>query len=456
MAECTLTEILDAREDRVRRREALQKETRCPVLSMTMNIPGAVKDSPLIRRTFGTWLSRIRTEFEAYSVAGPEVRLEKTGPEVLWVLRLPAQNLKKRCVLIEESDPAGRLLDLDVFDENGNALSRTELGFPERPCIVCGAAGRACAAGQRHPLEDVRHEAERRMQDYFQRRDPEAFAGLAEEALIKEVRVTPKPGLVDRRNNGSHKDMDLSLMEKSAKSLRPYFEACIRTGMNSASDTPEDTFLRLRKLGVEAENEMFSATGGVNTHKGAVYLFGILLGAFGRLWQADRLPSPEEMLREGGRIAARAVEEDLERIREKAASSKGLAGETIEKLTAGERIFLEYGLKGARGEAQEGFPTIRETALPYLNTAGMTEKKLSQLLLRIISLGKDTNLIARGGMDTASQAVSEIRKLLQEGEADARTIESLDDSFIRKNLSPGGSADLLAVSIFCKLVKTMT
>lgn len=442
MTECTLMEILNAREERVKRREALIKKSGCPVLSMTMNIPGAVKDGPLIRRTFHAWLDLLWTALEKSGASDAEIRYEKTGPELLWALDIPARELKRHCIDLEETDPAGRLADLDVYDEKGHAVSRTELGFQERPCILCGAPGRACAAGQMHPLSEVRAEAERRMRAFFSRKDPAHFAELAVSSLIMEARTTPKPGLVDGRNSGSHKDMDLRLMIRSAEALGPYFEACIRAGMDSVKKAPEETFPLLRKLGLEAEKTMFSVTDGVNTHKGAVYLFGILLGAFGRLWQADRFPEPEKMLLEGGKIASASVEEDL----------RTIGSLPDNALTSGQRIYRDYGLRGARGEAADGFPSVRLTALPYLR-AHREEGRYQSVLLHLIALGKDTNLIARCGFTDAKEAVEKVRALLSAGEPGLSALEELDDWFIRKNLSPGGSADLLAVSIFCMLLE---
>ncbi len=446
MTECTLLEILDAREDRVRRREALQKKKRCPVLSLTMNIAGAVKDTPLIRRAFHACLDVLWEEFREASASDPELMYRKTGPELLWALRVPARELKAYCIDLEEGDPSGRVLDLDVYDETGRAVSRTDLGAPERSCIVCGAPGRACAAGQKHSVEEVRAEAERRMREAFFRRDPVVFAEMAMASLIMEAGATPKPGLVDTRNSGSHKDMDFGLMAKSAEALSPCFEDCVRAGVRSASEAPEETFSQLRRLGIRAEKTMYRATGGVNTHKGAIYLFGIALGALGRLWQADHFPTPEEMLFEGGRIASDAVEKDFQAIRSL----------PEKKLTAGQRIYLEYGLKGARGEAAEGFPSVREVALPYLRAHEKEDCKYQHALLHLIALGKDTNMIARGGYETAQESVGEVRALLKKGEPDMKTIEALDERFIGKNLSPGGSADLLALSMFCRLMRQYT
>ena len=443
MKECTLEEILEAREDRMRRREALQKEKRCPVISMTMNIPGAMKDSPMIEHVFDWYMGELQTLFGEDAEGDYEALYKDTGPELLWAVRRPAREVKRAAIRLEEQYPAGRLLDIDVFDEEGNAISRTDLGLPERGCLVCGAPGRACASRQLHPIGEVRAEAERRMKEFLLEKAADVFAETAKEALVAEVNITPKPGLVDRRNNGSHRDMDHALMKKSARALAPYFRSCFMIGVESLGETQEETFLRLNRAGREAEKTMFDATGGVNTHKGAIYLFGILLGALGRLWRIDSLPETEELLLECGRIAKRSVEE----------SFAALSGVPEEKMTAGQRIYLHYGLRGARGEAADGFPSIREIALPFLREHEGEENVWPRLLLYLIAAGKDTNLIARGGMDGAEEAVAKVRALIEHGEPGTEEIEALDDWFIERRLSPGGCADLLALTVFLDTIR---
>lgn len=437
----TLAQVLEAREERARRQKEMLSANGLPLLSFTVVSPGNVKSSPLIRRFFDFHVARIEKALGA-RLRESRVCLYAAGPHYLAALNENAETLKRSCVELEESFPAGRLLDLDVINTDGAALSRTALGLPERGCLVCGKPGRACAAGQLHPYGDLVRAAERLMEDFFAEEDPKALAALATNALIREVHVTPKPGLVDESNNGSHKDMDLALMEKSARALAPYFESCVRIGVETAWKEPEETFPLLRKAGLDAESAMFAATGGVNTHKGAIYLFGILLGALGRLWQAEALPEIEAVLKEGGRIAEKAVGEDLYEI----------ARLPEERLTAGQRLYRDHGMTGARGEAAAGFAALRETALPYLAAHRKEKEAPARVLLRLIARGTDTNLVARGGKEKADEAVNAVKELLAKGEPGLEEIRRLDKDFIRQNLSPGGSADLLALALFCESI----
>ncbi|MBO4411153.1 MAG: citrate lyase holo-[Lachnospiraceae bacterium] len=440
MSITSLSSLLNAREKRVRERETLLHTFGCPVLTYTLNIPGAEKDSALIRRFFKSYLDILMGRLAPFFAAPLNVVYPETGPECMVPVRMDANELKRIAVEIESSSGSARLLDLDVTDASGRQVSRTDLGFPERECIVCGKIGRQCAAAETHPKEEVVKAAVRLMEDHFLNGDASVFADLAVQALIREVHLTPKPGLVDEANPGSHRDMDLKLMETSAYALKPYFHDAFLSGTDSKDLPAEEAFARLKELGLEGEKTMFSATGGVNTHKGAVYLFGCVLGAVGRLWRADRIPRSDEVLKEAGTLSKKAAEDDLSRIARK---PKG-------NLTAGEAIYRQYGLTGARGEAMNGFPSVRNTSLPYLRSHAADPLALQKTLLMIIALGNDTNLIARGGRETAMTAVSVVRDLLKKGEPARQDIERLDRLFIEKNLSPGGSADLIAVTVFCR------
>ncbi len=438
----TAKQVLAAREARATRQTEWLARYRMPLVCCTMNVAGAEKDSPMIRRCFARLILRLEASFGALPVRRKELRFLPTGPECFFAVSGDALQIKKRCVQTENACAAGRLLDADVLKKNGAQISRTALGFPERGCIVCGKPGRSCAAGQLHSYEEIRQKTADLMRAFLRASEPPYIAQRAVDALLREVHVTPKPGLVDEENNGSHTDMDLPLMEKSARSLLPYFETCVRIGMETEFLEPAETFPLLRDAGIEAEKTMFRATGGVNTHKGAVYLFGILLGAYGRLWTPEASPTTPALLREAGRVAEDAAREDFRRIAERG-----------ERNTAGEKLYLAYGLTGVRGEAADGFPTVLNALGPLTEKeitaeAFLENDNLCRVLLGIIAGGKDTNLIARGGVETAKRAADAARALLASGQIDPDAIRALDREYVSANLSPGGSADLLAVTIF--------
>lgn len=268
-------------------------------------------------------------------------------------------------------------------------------------------------------------------------------AFLATRALLDEVCVTPKPGLVDRANQGSHRDMDIFTFTASAAALAPYWGRCVRVGTETGDRPPEETFALLRQAGKEAEGAMFAATGGVNTHKGVIFSLGTVCGAVGRLLDQGALcREVPAILAECAAMTRRAVEADFAAM---------TAGGTRD--TAGQRLFLDYGLRGIRGEVADGLPSVSAVALPALDAAEAAELSRNDAgrtaLLRLIAQVTDTNMIARGGRPAAEEAGTMTARLLERSPFPSwEEVEALDRVFIVRNLSPGGCADLLAIALF--------
>ncbi len=435
--EVSLHDILNARETRVRRQQSLLTEYRAPLLCFTMNIAGPVKTTPLIERGFYAGLELLDSRLPKEKLLFRESCVFPTGCEGNYVISMPAGELKQLCAQIEEKHPLGRLFDMDVIDTDGTKLERKT----QRSCMVCGATGRFCAASRAHSVEQLQAVTSEMLTRYFRNWDPERVAFLAVQSLMDEVHTTPKPGLVDCRNNGSHKDMDVHLFEISAHTLQPYFKRCVQIGQMTAHRTQEETFPLLRDAGLQAEKAMFQATGGINTHKGAIYTLGILCGSVGRLWSAEKpIADSEEILAECAGIVHASVQKDF-------ASAKGK--------TAGERLYLQQGIRGIRGEIAEGLPSVRNIGLPCFQqflADGFSENDAGvYTLLHLIASVVDTNLYKRGGEAGAQWAAKAASALLSAGQNPTiQQIEVLDDGFIARNLSPGGCADLLAVTYFLR------
>lgn len=411
MGEVTLQEVLDARENRASSQKRLLARYGKPLLGLTMNIAGPVKRSALgdllFRETLLTLQARLGNQ-----ILHEERVDEPTGPEAILVCSAPAEQVKALAVELESVCPAGRLLDLDVIGTDGEKLSRET----PRRCLVCGGPAGPCARSRAHGLPAIQAATERLLRAFA----AERLGELAVEALIFEVDLTPKPGLVDRRNSGAHRDMDRLLFHRSAQALEPYFRQAVSLGMERPDCMPA-----LQAAGLAAEKTMLSATGGVNTHKGAIYSFGLLLAAIG------------SRLVRGGDIFATAA---------------ALAGAGIPPGpdTHGGAAARLYGAAGARGEALAGFPHARR-AREAISTHGAHEA-----LLTLMAEVEDTNLLHRGGPAGLAFVQEEARRLLA-APAEARTslLEALDDACIAKNLSPGGSADLLALALLLERVGSL-
>lgn len=265
------------------------------------------------------------------------------------------------------------------------------------------------------------------------------IAWLAAEAMVKEVKLTPKPGLVDRRNNGAHSDMNFMHFMASIRAVSPWFPRFYAQGIATAGLPASQTLRAIRPTGLACEQAMFKATGGINTHKGGIFSLGLLCAAAGRLAKNAIRLSQHSLCREIRAMCAGLVDNEL--------SNPGQAK------TKGEQIFQAFGLTGARGEAEKGFDTVRRYGLPQwenvLRAGGSEEEALLRMLLALIAANPDTNLVSRGGMRGLNYARRYATRLLKirdlSGETLTKALSHMDNAFIQKNISPGGSADLLAV-----------
>ena len=360
-----------------------------------------------------------------------EIFFKDTGCEAYFAVNADAHILKTICTEFEESTPLGRLFDMDVLNADGSKLDRPG----QRGCIVCGTPGRGCAAGRVHPVFELQAATDRILREHFRLADQTQIADTAVLSLLEEVHITPKPGLVDRRNTGSHTDMNLDTFTASAKALWPYFKTCVAIGQDTAAKPAEETFQLLRQAGMDAEKAMFAATGGVNTHKGAIFTLGILCGSIGRLWTAESPIASLTLLLKECATVGQAAAEDFSK---------------MDGSTAGQKLYLQKGLRGIRGEVADGLPGVANIALPALEeglSKGLSFNDAAACaLIRLIAQVEDTNLYHRGGEDGAVFA-KEYAKTLGAFPSTAQ-IEAMDDAFIARNLSPGGCAALLAATCF--------
>jgi triphosphoribosyl-dephospho-CoA synthase len=262
--------------------------------------------------------------------------------------------------------------------------------------------------------------------------DAGQLAELARQALVAEVELTPKPGLVDRRGAGAHSDLSLDLMRQSAAAIAPYFEAM----GDSAQSMPFDRGLRteVAAIGRAAESAMLQATNGSNAHKGAIWVLGLLVTA-----------------------ASRGIDLNPAAIAQDAAFLARLPDRAQPQLLShGEMVRARYGATGARGEAFAGFPHVLHVGLPTLraerNRARTETNSRLWALLNIMARLEDTCVLYRGGAEGLA--------IVQKGALDALlaggpgsvagelAMLRLDQELLIRNISPGGAADLLAATLF--------
>jgi len=264
-------------------------------------------------------------------------------------------------------------------------------------------------------------------------RGAEVIACLAIRCLLRELEAWPKPGLVSRIDSGSHSDMDAGTFRRSVTAIHPHLHAIAEAGGQGCG------MGRLRVIGLEAEAAMFAATTGVNTHRGAIFGLGLLCAAAGaraagrthpatplgavvsRLWGSDILDGPVPLRSHGGGARRR------------------------------------YGAGGARLEAARGFPSVYQIGLPALKWGAVIaphdpEAARVQACFALIAGLEDTNLLHRAGLPGLCFAQRAARGFLYDGGVGQRDWREraniVHQSFVTRRLSPGGSADLLAMSLF--------
>lgn len=249
---------------------------------------------------------------------------------------------------------------------------------------------------------------------------PYLLGHAAADALLAELDLTPKPGLVDRDNNGAHTDMDYQLMLRSILTLRPWFVRLCALAMRR--ELPDAALLA--PCGIEAERRMLEATGGINTHRGALFSLGLTICA------AAWLHHNRRDIRAGLRPTIAAI----------AATYPEANG------THGRAVAERFGIPTALQTARDGYAPLFDEWL--------TEPDAYRRLLRIIASLPDSNLYYRGGREGAEYARMRCGALLRCG-ADSDALRELDADFTSRNLSPGGAADMLALSFLAdKLIKT--
>lgn len=303
-------------------------------------------------------------------------------------------------------------------------------------------------------------------------------AELASRAAVLEAAVSPKPGLVCLGSNGAHRDMDFPLFVRSAKALRPYFAQAHALGEATRALAAGQVFARLRPLGVLAEQCMLRATDGINTHKGLIFSMGLFCAAVGRLngcategWGGLAV-SAHAIRQEAAAFVSGLVQQDFAPLAAQRQALRGTIAESLSphaarpmleahlrrRLTAGEVLYLLYGITGIRGEAEQGFPHVG-LALHALEAHGAAHDLntgMAHCLLELMQTMHDTNILWRGGPQGLRHAAEAARAALAAGglrtSAGQQALRGMSADFARRRLSPGGCADILAVSVFLRLL----
>ena len=460
-APASVEQMAARRERRVfEQREMLARggENRC-VVCIGMNIAGPNKRNGLIDAAFLdavlllTMSVGIGETLEEREGSGAELRFinENTGIEALIALDMDPKKLKRICMEIEEHHPVGRLFDMDVIAKNGEKLGRSE----PRKCLLCAENASVCARSRAHTVEELQMKTAELLKRFLIRR----IADAAEDALKAEVNATPKPGLVDRLNSGANSDMDAATFIRSAEALHPFFDrmsalAIEFAGSGKTDGACENFFSELKKTGIDAEKAMLEATGGVNTHRGAIYSLGLLASAAAHDIASGIFTADESGLRgkplKGCDLAGNCLRTAAEFARS--------LGDNSTAASNGAKMREKYGVDGPVQQAQQGFPLAmlaKAAKGEYYNRHGQGGSELAwaYALIRVMAVMDDNNALKRGGEEGAAfvkKRASELASLamrLEPAGFNAALLE-FDAELIERNISCGGAADMLALALF--------
>lgn len=405
-----LKQHLHLKEELVSLKQALYEEYQLPILSIQANYPGEQKLNGWAGYTVFTFETQIETQFTIIK----KIHLfNELGPIVLMITKEEPHNLKKRCIQLENTHIMGRCVDIDVFVKD-RPLSRMDYHIQERPCLVCSDIARECIITRKHTLQEVTQAFHSTLLSSLKSK-----AEIVQFALLSECMLTPKFGLVTPLTQGSHSDMDIHTFIKSIDTIIPYFNKVEDINI----DQPiESIFQDLRLLGKDMEKAMFEATNGINTHKGAIFLFLMIL-------MAQRLPYP---ITQAIKRLAQPLLNDFKTMNEQ------------HPVTDGERQFHQYQSLGVRGWVLDGGEPLLSQALNYYASKPDSHHHQVNTLLLIMSQCEDSTIIKRSGI----LGLKQFQNKDQEAFEQPHLWSSFESYCLESHLSAGGAADIFALVLY--------
>jgi holo-ACP synthase / triphosphoribosyl-dephospho-CoA synthase len=476
-----IEKILKARESRSELRCRLT-EGRTATLSLSLNIPGYPKSDQRLAVFFNVVLADLKRYLAAHRIeldkknarrfcdeAGdffiaPLVASEVQGeappgtPKSPISLRITTlETIKSLCESFEESHPVGRVIDIDIFCADQVPVSSGKA----KKCFICeNKPAVACMREETHSKEELRSyilPGIHRFLETHRRKDVcTRLASLATKAALHEVSLSPKPGTVDRFDSGSHDDMDFCTFMNSTSALSPYFYRLAEAGFNF--DGPSESALpSIRAIGLEMEEAMFRETGGVNTQKGIIFLFGITLFVTAHVIRKNEFFERESFVQ----YIIQYIKLFCNKLTENELDSL-IDTDSQRRLTHGEQCFRRYGKElggGVRYEVEMGLPTVFNCGLPVLQESLKNpgdlyleqhlQEPLTRTLLSIMSVNNDSNILFRKGkfqLESVKSLASEALRAETSSDRE-KHFTKLVEYCRKENLSPGGSTDLLAVTL---------
>lgn len=405
--------ILQDRENRQRIVKAIIDEGDS-VVTLKANIPGLDKSINIAYLL----IQYYRNILSKHLSAKPSLHEGYDGPTLVYRVK-PSASLKQQMMDIEEQTPLGRFIDIDVYQNAYQSERRTVL----RKCYLCDFPAIICNKKQAHTPEELLAFMENSVYQELKN----IISNTIKKSMMLELDIHPKFGLVTPYSQGSHPDMDYYLMQKAQDIIIPYLGEMFIKGLQS--NDLSALFTECRAIGVKAEQAMFQGTGNINAYKGLIFSLGLALASGGHCFskrkQFNEIFSTIQTMTIG-------IMQELK---------------TPPK-SFGVLAYQQYGIGGARYEAAQGYPLVQELLKQNIS---FELPSLTMLLIKIISSCNDTVLLKRSGSIEKYHYYKQLVASITEYDIDK--ITEVTALCINHKISFGGSADLLVVTIFLKLIK---
>lgn len=444
-----ISEFLFDREKRVAHQEQLFKDNKDKTLvTVRINYPGIEKSNYITDDIVNIIYSEILTYYKKYIVYNDKYK-NREGMICHLLFDLDFIMVKKLMIDIEENHILGRCLDIDVYKMKGDeviGISRSDLFKNSRKCFICDLDAKVCSRAQTHSIEEIKTYFEDVYSKYKQQENKSEILAynisqMALKAMISEVSTFPSFGLVSPVSTGSHKDMDYYTFLESSITITPYLKKMFKIGYSYQK--PNYIFDAIREVGKICEESMFKATKNINTHKGMIFLMGITIASIGKAIYEKK------NFKDINIIIKNMVEDILD-------DFKNL--DKKENLTHGEKLYLEYGFTGVRGQVKDGLSILFDNIIYKYKDSKLKENDLyTQILIELMSIVEDSTIVYRHDINTLKKVQNDAKNILNLGgvytKEGKKMCNELEKLYIKDNISPGGCADLLAVSILLINIK---
>lgn len=412
--------ILLAREER---RENISKYLKeyPVVISLKANVPGENKNLPECKRVMFVMHKELMKRLPFHRSQSFH---SQDGDYILYMLsHEDGKQIKELAIDLEETHPLGRYIDIDVYTQN-QAISRKDLGFESRACVLCDNKAFFCMQSNAHSLDEVINHLRQSIETFFAK----TLSKSLQQAFKYELDLHPKFGLVTPYSDGSHRDMNYQMMQSSGEVIIPYLVKMYELGYK-VNDV-DAGFNQIRQIGLEAEKAMLVESGGVNTYKGAIFLIGVLVYAIG-YYHKTISSDPREIIKYMSRDILKELDEDPN--------------------TFGIEAYQKYNVYTIRHEAYFGLPSVYKSYHFLLRYNELSDRALTMTLIDIISNKNDTVGLKRAkSFPKYFDMVNKIEKIKT---YDVELIEAISKECILHNISFGGSADVLIGTILVYLLK---